>query len=71
MWSSPRRARFDGRGEGLAPKDDPFPLSRAWHAYMSPETAAAGLVRLANLPKHNAPIPEENYTDLSQIEAFK
>ena len=26
-----RRARFDGRAEGVAPGQDTFPLQRAWH----------------------------------------
>lgn len=66
-----RRARFDGRKEGVAPAEDTFPLRRAWHAYMAPETAAAGLVRLANLPEINEPLPNDPYPDLSQIEAFR
>lgn len=66
-----RRARFDGRSEGVAPKDDAFPLRRAWHCYMSPEVAAEGLMRLSLLPKHNDPLPNDEYPDLSQIEVFK
>lgn len=66
-----RRARFDGRAEGVPPSTDPFPLYRAWHAYMAPETAAAGLVRLASLPKHNPPLPKDGYPDLSQLEVFQ
>ena len=66
-----RRARFDGRAEGVAPSKDTFPLSRAWHAYMSPETAAAGLVRLANLPRNNDPIPADDYPDLSEMAVFR
>ena len=70
-----RMARFDGREEGVHPKDQ-----KHWiighHAYMSPETAAAGLVRLALLPENNAPLPwgpgtDSDYPDLSQIELFK
>lgn len=66
-----RRARFDGRAEGVVPSKDTFPLSRAWHAYMSPETAAAGLVRLANLPRNNDPIPADDYPDLSEMAVFR
>ncbi len=66
-----RRARFDGRKEGVAPTQDTFPLRRAWHAYMAPETAAAGLIRLHNLPSDNDPIPWDNYPDLSQLETFR
>jgi len=65
-----RRARFDGRTEGVAPKDDIFTFA-GWHAYMSPETAAAGLVRLANLPRHNEPLPNDDYPDLSALEIFR
>lgn len=66
-----RRARFDGRTEGVPPSQDTFELERAWHAYMAPETAAAGLVRLANLPRHNDPIPPDGYPDLSTLKAFQ
>lgn len=70
-----RMARFDGRQEGVAPKDQ-----KEWiighHCYMAPETAAAGLVRLRNLPRHNEPLPwgagtDSDYPDLSQMEIFK
>lgn len=70
-----RQARFDGRSEGVAPKDDVFYVL-GWHCYMAPETAAAGLVRLAHLPKHNEPLPwgpgtDSDYPDLSTLEIFK
>lgn len=65
-----RRARFDGRTEGVAPKDDAFDFV-GWHAYMSPEVAAEGLVRLSFLPEHNAPLPRDDYPDLSRFEAFR
>jgi len=65
-----RMARFDGRQEGIAPKDQ-----KEWiighHVYMSPEIAAAGLIRLRNLPPHNAPMPNDPYPDLSTLEIFK
>ena len=63
-----RKARFDGRTEGVAPKDDNFILG--WHAYLSPEIAALGLVRLSFLPKHNADLPNDDYPDLSKIALF-
>lgn len=63
-----RRARFDGRREGVAPKDDDLMLG--WHMYMSPEIAAEGLVRLHHLPKHNKPLPNDDYPDLSKIKAL-
>lgn len=43
-----RRARFDGRAEGVAPKDDIFPVV-GWHCYMSPDVAARLLLRLLSL----------------------
>ena len=65
-----RRARFDGRKEGVAPKDDTFTMV-AHHCYMSPRDAAEGLSRLAILPRHNDPLPNDDYPDLSQIEVFR
>lgn len=65
-----RRARFDGRQEGVAPKDQKD-WAIGWHCYMAPETAAAGLVRLASLPSFNDPLPNDDYPDLSQIEIFR
>ena len=64
-----RRARFDGRTEGVKPKDDNPILG--WHMYMSPEIAAEGLVRLMHLPKYNKDLPWDDYPDLSQYEIFK
>lgn len=65
-----RRARFDGRTEGVAPKDDTFPMV-GWHCYLNPSTAAQGILRLHSLPQHNAPLPNDPYPDLSQLEIFK
>ena len=65
-----RRARFDGRAEGVAPIDDHFTML-GWHCYMSPDVAARLLHKLSVLPKHNAPLPNDNYPDLSQFEIFK
>lgn len=64
-----RRARFDGRGEGIAPKADKF-TQAGWHCYLSPEIAALGLVRLAHLPKVNKDMPMGDYPDLSEIPLF-
>ena len=70
-----RQARFDGRREGETPADQADSLTGfnvlGWHCYMSPETAAAGLVRLANLPRNNAPLPNDDYPDLSAMEIFR
>ena len=65
-----RRARFDGRREGVAPKNDYFDMI-GWHAYMSPEIAAEGLVRLSLLPKHNADLKNDEYPDLSMMRIFR
>lgn len=65
-----RRARFDGRTEGVAPKDDSFTMI-GWHCYMSPEIAAEGLVRLHFLPDDNPDLPNDDYPDLSQMEIFR
>jgi dTDP-4-amino-4,6-dideoxygalactose transaminase len=65
-----RRARFDGRTEGVAPKDDTFDFV-GWHFYMSPEIAAEGLQRIGFIPKHNADLPNDDYPDLSKYEIFR
>lgn len=65
-----RRARFDGRKEGVAPKDDTFTMI-GHHCYMSPRDAAEGLSRLAVLPNAAGPLPNDDYPDLSQLEIFK
>ena len=65
-----RRARFDGRAEGVAPKDDTFTFA-GWHCYMSPDIAARLLWKLASLPRHNEPLENDDYPDLSTMECFK
>jgi dTDP-4-amino-4,6-dideoxygalactose transaminase len=65
-----RRARFDGRGEGIDPADDIFDVL-GYHAYLSPEVAAHGLVKLALLPKHNDDLPYSGYPDLSTIRILR
>lgn len=65
-----RRARFDGRTEGVAPIDDTF-TQIGHHCYLSPDVAARLLLKLHSLPKHNADLPNDNYPDLSQMEIFK
>ena len=65
-----RRARFDGRTEGVAPKDDDITMI-GYHCYMSPETAAQGLMRLSLLPLHNNDLPNSDYPDLSKMEIFQ
>jgi dTDP-4-amino-4,6-dideoxygalactose transaminase len=63
-----RRARFDGRLSG-----EPASAAKmiGWHCLTTPEVAAAGLVRIANLPRDNPDSPKPDYPDLSQMEIFK
>lgn len=65
-----RRARFDGRSEGVDPKVDQVQFP-SWHAYMSPDVAARLLWRLSVLPRHNADLPRSDYPDLSTLKAFQ
>lgn len=67
-----RRARFDGRTPGIAPKDDPsIGTMIGWHCYMNPSTAAMGLLRLYSLPRHNADLPNDDYPDLSTLPIYQ
>lgn len=67
-----RRARFDGRTPGIAPKDDPgIGTLIGWHCYMNPSTAAMGLLRLYSLPRHNADLPNDDYPDLSTLSIYQ
>lgn len=65
-----RWVRFDGRTEGVPPKDDNF-TTLGWHCCMIPETAAQGLVRLSLLPEHNDDLPNSDYPDLSKMAVFQ
>jgi len=65
-----KKARFDGRQPGIAPREDKF-KELGWHCYMSPSVAAIGLLKLYSLPKDNFPLPNDNYPDLSQLELFR
>lgn len=60
-----RKMRFDGRTEGVEPKDDDFPVL-GLHAYLTPALAAEGLTRLSLLPKHNDPLPNSDYADCEE-----
>ena len=65
-----KRARWDGRTAGVAPKDDEITFI-ARHCPMSPRDAADALTRLHFLPKHNKPLPvEKGYADLSKFKVF-
>lgn len=65
-----RKARFDGRTEGVPAAQDKIDVL-GYHAYMSPETAAQGLVRLALLKGNEPDLPNDPYPDLSQLEIFR
>jgi dTDP-4-amino-4,6-dideoxygalactose transaminase len=64
-----KRARFDGRSEGIPPAHDDFTFC-GWHMYLSPEISALGLMKLSILPKHNDPLPNDDYPDLSKLSIF-
>ncbi len=61
-----RRARFDGRTEGVSPKDDAFTIM-GWHCYLSPDVSTRLLGKLSVLPKQNDDLPNDDYPDLSLI----
>lgn len=65
-----RKARFDGRTEGVPPIMDTFDVM-GHHCYMSPDVAARLLWKLSRLPRHNEDLPNDNYPDLSTLELFK
>ena len=65
-----KRMRFDGRTEGVPPKDDLF-TEIGYHCYMSPDVAARLLHKLSVLPMHNRPLDNDEYPDLSKFEVFK
>jgi hypothetical protein len=65
-----RRMRFDGRTEGVPPNKDTF-TEIGYHCYMSPDVAARLLHKLSVLPKHNKPLPNDDYPDLSTFEVFR
>ena len=64
-----RKLRFDGRSEGIHPRDDK--LTRGFHCYMSPSVAAQALWKLSTLPKYNDDLPCSDYSDLSTAEIFQ
>ena len=64
-----RRARFDGRTQGVDPKDDTIDML-GYHCYVSPSVSAAGLMKLSVLPQFNHDLPNSDYPDLSQAPVF-
>ncbi len=65
-----RKMRFDGRTEGLDPSYDHFDVV-GHHCIMLPSVAAALLLKLYHLPKHNDDLGPYPYPDLSVHPAFK
>mgnify|MGYP001568525201 FL=1 len=65
-----RKMRFDGRTEGVDPKDDTFDLI-GHHCILLPSIAAQLVLKLHHLPKVNADLEHYDYPDLSKHEAFK
>lgn len=59
-----RKARFDGRTEGVDPKDDTFDIV-SHHCIMLPSIAAQLILKLHHLPKVNADLSFYEYPDLS------
>ena len=68
-----RRARFDGRAEGVAPKDDKFQIPSEFvrHCYLSNDVAAMLLLKLHSLPRHNEPLPNDQYPNLSTMRIYQ
>jgi dTDP-4-amino-4,6-dideoxygalactose transaminase len=64
-----RKARFDGRTEGVLPKDDTFDVL-GFHMYLSPSVSAQALLKLHSLAKHNEDLRNDDYPDLSQCAIF-
>lgn len=65
-----RAMRHDGRIDGKPITNENIKYIGE-HCPMPPENAAAGLVRLANLPDYNRDLPNSDYPDLSTFEVFK
>jgi dTDP-4-amino-4,6-dideoxygalactose transaminase len=65
-----RRMRFDGRTEGVPASEDQI-REIGYHCYLSPDVSARLLWKLLTLPRHNDDLPNDDYPDLSQMEAFK
>lgn len=65
-----RKARFDGRSEGVAPVDDDFTML-GYHCYLSPSVSAQGIFKLSVLPLWNDDLPNSEYPDLSTAPVFQ
>lgn len=65
-----RKARFDGREEGKLPQEQQLWDVLGHHCIMLPSVAAALLVKLHHLPRHNADLPDYPYPDLSTLRSW-
>jgi len=66
-----KKASYDGRDLDVYYPDDDFEML-GWHVYMTPESAARGILIMDKLPQVNKDSGcWENYSDLSQKEVFK
>lgn len=65
-----RRMRFDGRSEGVDPREDWFTLV-GHHCILLPSTAAELILKLYHMPAVNEDLPYYEYPDLSGHPAFK
>jgi len=65
-----RKARFDGRTEGVPTAHDQCTML-GWHCYMLPEEAARGLHLLSYYPTEMPDLPRDEYPDLSQWPIFR
>lgn len=65
-----KKMRFDGRTQGVPPRQDKFDLP-GYHCYMLPEEAARGLMLMSYMPDYNADLLKDDYADLSQYPIFK
>lgn len=65
-----RRMRFDGRSEGVDPREDTFDLV-GLHCIMLPSTAAELILKLYHLPATNEDLGYYEYPDLSKHPAFQ
>lgn len=65
-----RMMRYDGRTEGVAPKDDTF-MVPGYHCMMMPSVAARGVEIMPYVKAYNADLPWDDYPDLSKQEYFR
>jgi dTDP-4-amino-4,6-dideoxygalactose transaminase len=64
-----RKMRFDGRTEGVDPREDHFDVV-GHHCIMLPSISAQLILKLHHLPKVNEDLPDYEYPDLSKAPVF-